>query len=69
MTQLKLSVTGGNIKLNNCFEKHFLKRLNIVLLYDPAVPLLAESKVKYVHTKASTHIFTTGLLKNNPNVH
>lgn len=36
---------GGNAKWCSCFEKiwEFLKRLNMKLLYDPAIPLIGIS--------------------------
>ena len=58
-----LSIADGNVKCCSDFGKQSgcsLKRLNIELLYDPAIPLLCihprEIKI-YVHTKTCTQVF------------
>jgi len=43
----------------------FLRKLNILLLYDPGIPLLGVHPMKvhtYVHTKTCTRTFTGALL-------
>lgn len=57
-----LHAAGGNGKQCSHFEKvsQFLKKLNIELLYDPAVPFLAiyPRKLKiHIHAKAYTQTF------------
>jgi hypothetical protein len=50
---------------------HFLVKLNIELLYDPAVPLLGmfpEELKRGVQTKAYTQVFITTLFTNNSKV-
>jgi hypothetical protein len=43
-------IAGSNVKLCNCFEKWFgrySKKINIELLYDPAISLLEKCPTKF----------------------
>ena len=60
-----LYTSGSNVKLHSHFRKvwQFLKRLNIELSCEPAIPHIYTKEIKtYVYIKMSTQMFTTVLL-------